>query len=123
MTLLEPTPEIVRERSLPVLETARLVLRAPSLADAETLATLVNDRRIAEMTTRIPYPTRSRIRRRSSPGSTAATARPSTWSPRATAPSSAPAGSRGGPDNSPSSAIGWACPIGATATPPKPRAP
>jgi RimJ/RimL family protein N-acetyltransferase len=56
MTLLEPTPEIVRERSLPVLETARLVLRAPTLADAETLATLVNDRRIAEMTTRIPYP-------------------------------------------------------------------
>jgi len=44
MTLLEPPPEIVRERSLPVLETARLVLRAPTLADAETLATLVNDR-------------------------------------------------------------------------------
>src|SRR5439155_22546169 len=61
MTLLEPTPEIVRERSLPILETARLVLRAPSLADAETLATLVNDRRIAEMTTRIPYPNRPTI--------------------------------------------------------------
>jgi RimJ/RimL family protein N-acetyltransferase len=56
MTLLEPTPETIRESSLPVLETARLILRAPSLADAKTLATLINDRRIAEMTTRIPYP-------------------------------------------------------------------
>src|SRR5438552_15341777 len=56
MTLLERTPETVGGSSLPVLETARLILRAPSLADAETLATLVNDRRIAEMTTRIPHP-------------------------------------------------------------------
>jgi RimJ/RimL family protein N-acetyltransferase len=56
MTLLEPTQEIFRESSLPVLETARLVLRAPTLDDARALATLVNDRRIAEMTTRIPYP-------------------------------------------------------------------
>ena len=56
MTLLEHTPETLAERSLPILETARLVLRAPSLIDAKALATLVNDRRIAEMTTRIPYP-------------------------------------------------------------------
>jgi RimJ/RimL family protein N-acetyltransferase len=56
MTLLEHTQETFRESSLPVLETARLVLRAPSLVDAKALATLVNDRRIAEMTTRIPYP-------------------------------------------------------------------
>src|SRR5881396_3354586 len=56
MTLLEHTPETFREGSLPVIETARLVLRAPTLDDAETLATLVNDRRIAEMTTRIPHP-------------------------------------------------------------------
>src|ERR1700716_3066818 len=56
MTLLEPTQATFRENNLPVLETARLVLRAPLLADAKALAILVNDRRIAEMTTRIPYP-------------------------------------------------------------------
>ena len=56
MTLLEHTPETFRETGLPVIETARLVLRAPTLDDAKTLATLVNDRRIAEMTTRIPHP-------------------------------------------------------------------
>jgi RimJ/RimL family protein N-acetyltransferase len=56
MTLLEHTQETFRESGLPVLETARLVLRAPTLDDAKALATLVNDRRIAEMTTRIPYP-------------------------------------------------------------------
>jgi RimJ/RimL family protein N-acetyltransferase len=56
MTLLEHTPETFREISLPVIETVRLVLRAPTLDDAKTLAALVNDRRIAEMTTRIPYP-------------------------------------------------------------------
>src|SRR5436853_5127580 len=56
MTLLEHTPETFREISLPVIETARLVLRAPTLDDAKTLAALVDDRRIAEMTTRIPHP-------------------------------------------------------------------
>ena len=56
MTLLEPAQETFRESSLPVLETARLILRAPTLADAKALAILVNDRRIAEMTTRIPHP-------------------------------------------------------------------
>lgn len=57
MTLLE---EIPRERlpgaSIPVLETRRLVLRAPRLEDAKTVAALANDRRIAENTARIPYP-------------------------------------------------------------------
>src|SRR5947207_7148154 len=56
MTLLERTPETVGGSSLPILETARLILRAPSLADTKTLAALVDDRRIAEMTTRIPHP-------------------------------------------------------------------
>ena len=56
MTLLEHTPETFRETGLPVIETARLVLRAPTLDDAKTLAALVDDRRIAEMTTRIPHP-------------------------------------------------------------------
>ena len=56
MTLLEPTQATFRESNLSILETARLVLRAPLLADAKALAMLVNDRRIAEMTTRIPFP-------------------------------------------------------------------
>jgi len=56
MTLLEPTPDTLRESNTPILETARLILRAPTLADAKALAMLVNDRRIAEMTLRIPHP-------------------------------------------------------------------
>ena len=57
MTVLERiTPEALRERSSPVLETERLVLRAPRLEDAKALATLANDRRIAENTLRIPHP-------------------------------------------------------------------
>jgi len=45
-----------RKRTLAVLETERLVLRAPRAGDAEALARLVNDRRIAVNTARIPYP-------------------------------------------------------------------
>jgi RimJ/RimL family protein N-acetyltransferase len=45
-----------RERILTVIETERLVLRAPCPNDAEALAHLINDRRIAENTARIPYP-------------------------------------------------------------------
>jgi RimJ/RimL family protein N-acetyltransferase len=45
-----------REGSSPVLETERLVLRAPRLGDAKTIATLANDRCIAENTARIPHP-------------------------------------------------------------------
>jgi RimJ/RimL family protein N-acetyltransferase len=57
MTVLERiTPEALRERSIPALETERLVLRAPRLEDAKALATLANDRRIAENTLRIPHP-------------------------------------------------------------------
>jgi RimJ/RimL family protein N-acetyltransferase len=40
----------------PVLATERLMLRSPRPADAEALARLANDRRIAENTTRIPHP-------------------------------------------------------------------
>ena len=39
-----------------VLETKRLVLRAPRLEDAKAVAILANDRRIAENTARIPHP-------------------------------------------------------------------
>lgn len=57
MTLLEEIPrERLPEASIPVLETKRLVLRAPRLEDAKTVAVLANDRRIAENTARIPHP-------------------------------------------------------------------
>ena len=57
MTLCEALPgEQYRERSIPVLETKRLTLRAPRLEDAKRVATLANDRRIAENTARIPHP-------------------------------------------------------------------
>jgi RimJ/RimL family protein N-acetyltransferase len=41
---------------VPVLETERLVLRAPRLADVKAIARLANDRRVAENTARIPHP-------------------------------------------------------------------
>ena len=57
MTLLEPdAPEGLQGLSVPVLETERLILRAPRLGDAAAIAALVNDRRIAENTLRIPHP-------------------------------------------------------------------
>ena len=59
MTLLEIPSEQYRERSIPVLETERLVLRAPRLGDAKAVAMLANDRRIAENTARIPHPYRT----------------------------------------------------------------
>src|SRR4029077_4354906 len=59
MTLQEIPSESFRERSIPVLETERLILRAPRLGDAKTVAMLANDRRIAENTARIPHPYRA----------------------------------------------------------------
>jgi len=57
MTLLDRTPrDTLREGSTPVLETERLTLRAPRFEDAKRVAALVNDRRIAENTVRIPHP-------------------------------------------------------------------
>jgi RimJ/RimL family protein N-acetyltransferase len=57
MTLLEDVfDETRRERSIPVLETERLTLRAPRHEDVKAIALLVNDRRIAENTARIPHP-------------------------------------------------------------------
>jgi RimJ/RimL family protein N-acetyltransferase len=47
-----------RERSIPVLETKRLTLRAPRHEDVKAITVLANDRRIAENTTRIPHPYR-----------------------------------------------------------------
>ena len=57
MTLLEPdAPESLQGPPVPVLETERLVLRAPRFDDAATIAALANDRRIAENTLRVPHP-------------------------------------------------------------------
>jgi len=39
-----------------ILKTARLVLRAPRMADAAALAALAADRRVAENTSRLPHP-------------------------------------------------------------------
>jgi len=50
-----PTPS-VREPGGCVLETERLALRKPTLADARAIAHLANDRRIADMTRRLPHP-------------------------------------------------------------------
>jgi RimJ/RimL family protein N-acetyltransferase len=58
MTLLEIDTSELREGSIPVLETERLILRAPRLGDAKVLAALANDKRIAENTRRIPHPYR-----------------------------------------------------------------
>jgi hypothetical protein len=52
-----PTP-VLREASSCVLETERLTLRRPTLADVKAIAHLANDRRIAE-NTRICRTTRS----------------------------------------------------------------
>ena len=50
-----PTPTL-RETSSCVLETERLTLRRPTLADVKAIARLANDRRIAENTRRLPHP-------------------------------------------------------------------
>jgi len=55
MTSLEADQE-TRNESIPVLATERLMLRAPQAADAKAIAGLINDRRIAENTARIPHP-------------------------------------------------------------------
>jgi RimJ/RimL family protein N-acetyltransferase len=45
-----------RDDIVPVLATARLVLRAPRRSDVKAIASLANDRRIAANTARIPHP-------------------------------------------------------------------
>ena len=63
MTLLDRTAsETFRERNTSVLKTERLFLRAPRFEDAKTIATLVNDRRIAENTLAHSAPLRARGR-------------------------------------------------------------
>ncbi len=48
-----PSPDVA---STLVLETSRLILRAPCLDDAAEIAALANNRKIAEMTALIPHP-------------------------------------------------------------------
>jgi RimJ/RimL family protein N-acetyltransferase len=50
-----PTP-ILHEARRCILETERLVLRRPTLADVKAITHLANDRRIAENTRRLPHP-------------------------------------------------------------------
>jgi RimJ/RimL family protein N-acetyltransferase len=50
-----PTPAL-RETSVSLIETERLTLRPPTLADVRAIAHLANDRRIAENTRRLPHP-------------------------------------------------------------------
>jgi RimJ/RimL family protein N-acetyltransferase len=50
-----PTPTLREARGC-VLETERLTLRRPTLADVKAIACLANDRRIAENTRRLPHP-------------------------------------------------------------------
>jgi RimJ/RimL family protein N-acetyltransferase len=45
-----------RDDIVPVLATARLVLRAPRRSDVKAIASFANDRRIAANTARIPHP-------------------------------------------------------------------
>jgi RimJ/RimL family protein N-acetyltransferase len=56
MTLLDRPQIDTQAGGITVLETRRLVLRAARLEDAKRVAALVNDRRIAENTARIPHP-------------------------------------------------------------------
>ena len=55
--MLQDIPtQALREASPCVLETERLSLRQPTLADVKAIAALANDRRIAENTRRLPHP-------------------------------------------------------------------
>jgi RimJ/RimL family protein N-acetyltransferase len=54
--LLEEREYLPGGESRVVLETERLVLRRPSLADVKAIARLANDRRIAQNTAAIPHP-------------------------------------------------------------------
>jgi len=55
--LLRPTPAIGSVATT-IIKTPRLTLRAPRAEDASAIATIANDRRIAENTARIPHPYR-----------------------------------------------------------------
>ncbi len=60
MTILESPPTApYAESSIPVLETERLVLRAPRIEDVPAIAELADNAAIAEMTVSLPHPYRA----------------------------------------------------------------
>jgi RimJ/RimL family protein N-acetyltransferase len=57
VTLLEERPaESFPQAATPILETERLVLRAPNMDDAKAVAALAGDLRVSQNTTQIPHP-------------------------------------------------------------------
>jgi RimJ/RimL family protein N-acetyltransferase len=58
MNAVQVSPAPPGELGIPVLETERLILRAPTLDDAPVIAALANNRNVAEMTSSMPYPYR-----------------------------------------------------------------
>ncbi len=55
--MLQENPDrIVRESRAVILETARLVLRQPTLADVKVIAGLVSDKRVSINLRRVPHP-------------------------------------------------------------------
>jgi RimJ/RimL family protein N-acetyltransferase len=48
--------ETEREQCIPVLATARLVLRAPRREDVKAIVALINNRRVSENLSRVPHP-------------------------------------------------------------------
>ena len=59
LSVFRQAPQVVSLASqiaIPVLETERLILRAPRRDDVNAIVRLVNDRRVAENTARIPHP-------------------------------------------------------------------
>jgi len=60
MTLAAEIPaQRAPKRSVPVLQTERLVLRAPRRADVKAILRLAGDRRVAENTAQLPHPYRA----------------------------------------------------------------
>src|SRR5947208_14463525 len=114
-------PHAIQERCIRLIQTERLVLRAPRAQDAKTIAALVNDRRIAENTLRIRMG--SPMRNALSLASTQAPARPYFSSSDVMTRCSAPAELPSVPEIRPSSDIGSPLHSGAMATPPKRRVP
>ncbi len=55
--MLQPTPtSTLKESRGVVLETDRLVLRQPTLADVKAIAQIVGDKRVSINLRRVPYP-------------------------------------------------------------------
>jgi hypothetical protein len=120
MTSLETGPqEAACKASIPALSTTRLQLRAPRAADAKAITSLINDRRIAENTARIPHPYALADAHAFLAQANRDPREPSFVIALADATI---IGGCGMHLASPSSAIGSACPIGDAATRPRPHA-